>query len=63
MRAALEAAPFAAQSLMAWKLPTISRVANSWSMNTDTMGVYGNYYLRRVTLMAAIVPSFAEPCW
>jgi len=33
--------------LMEWKLPTLARVANHWSMNTDTMGVYGNYYLKR----------------
>ena len=32
---------------MEWKTPTLARVANNWSMNTDTMGVYGNYYLKR----------------
>lgn len=47
VKKALEAAPDAAQALMAWKTPTIARVANYWSMNTDTMGVYGNYYLKR----------------
>jgi hypothetical protein len=47
VRAAVEAAPAAAHQVMAWKLPTIARVANYWSMNTDTMGVYGNYYLKR----------------
>ncbi|HEY4234710.1 MAG TPA: DUF1254 domain-containing protein [Lacipirellulaceae bacterium] len=42
-----EAAPNEAQALMKWKIPTLTRVANYWSMNTDTMGVYGNYYLKR----------------
>jgi hypothetical protein len=50
---ALESAPAAAQKLMEWKLPTVARVANGWSMNTDTVGVYGNYYLKR-----AIVAQF-----
>ena len=44
---ALASAPADAQQLMMWKLPTIGRVADGWSMNTDTMGVYGNYYLKR----------------
>ena len=44
---ALDPVPADAQQLMAWKLPTLARVVNGWSMNTDTMGVYGNYYLKR----------------
>jgi hypothetical protein len=43
----LASTPEDAQKLMAWKVPTLARVANYWSMNTDTMGVYGNYYLKR----------------
>ena len=50
VRKALEAAPEAGQQLIAWKVPTIARVANYWSMNTDTMGVYGNYYLKRAMI-------------
>jgi hypothetical protein len=44
---ALTGAPEAAQKLMLWKGPTLARMENGWSMNTDTMGVYGNYYLKR----------------
>ncbi|MNK80652.1 hypothetical protein D3C87_1003750 [compost metagenome] len=47
VKAALATVPKDAQALMAWKLPTLARVENGWSMNTDTMGVYGNYYLKR----------------
>ena len=47
VKKALESAPEAGQKLMEWKVPTLARVANDWSMNTDTMGVYGNYYLKR----------------
>jgi len=47
IKQALESAPEDARQLMKWKVPTVARVANYWSMNTDTMGVYGNYYLKR----------------
>ncbi len=47
VRNGLASAPAAAQQLMEWKVPTLARVANNWSLNTDTMGVYGNYYLKR----------------
>ena len=47
VHAALERAPADGLSAMWDKLPTLARVANGWSMNTDTVGVYGNYYLKR----------------
>ena len=47
----LESAPEDAQKLMQWKIPILARVANGWSMNTDTMGVYGNYYLKRAMVI------------
>jgi hypothetical protein len=47
VQSALGQARTDAQQLMQWKIPTLARVVNGWSMNTDTMGVYGNYYLKR----------------
>ncbi|MGF6202800.1 DUF1254 domain-containing protein [Pseudomonas laurylsulfatiphila] len=47
IQAALQRVPQDAQALMSWKVPTLAREVNGWSMNTDTMGVYGNYYLKR----------------
>ena len=47
IKSALQAAPEDAQKLMAWKVKSLAQVVNAWSMNTDTMGVYGNYYLKR----------------
>jgi hypothetical protein len=46
-RAALDMAPKAAQDLMTQAFPRLAKVVNGWSMNTDTMGVYGNFYLKR----------------
>jgi len=53
IRNAMAGAPQEARKLMAWKLPTLARVVNGWSMNTDTMGVYGNYYLKRAMIAQA----------
>jgi hypothetical protein len=50
IKAGLETVPEDAQKLMAWKTPNLARVVNGWSMNTDTMGVYGNYYLKRAII-------------
>jgi hypothetical protein len=47
---ALERVPAEAQALMEWKVATLARVSNGWSMITDTMGVYGNYYLKRAVI-------------
>jgi hypothetical protein len=50
VRQVLEAAPAAGLAAMNAKLPTLARVANGWQLNTDTMGVYGDYYLKRATV-------------
>ncbi|HEX9045987.1 MAG TPA: DUF1214 domain-containing protein, partial [Verrucomicrobiae bacterium] len=47
---ALASVPEDALKLMKWKVATLARVANGWSMNTETMGVYGNYYLKRAII-------------
>lgn len=47
VRAALDRSTKEAQILIKEKIPTLARLANGWQMNTDTMGVYGNYYLKR----------------
>jgi hypothetical protein len=39
--------------LMREKMPTLARLVNGWQMNTDTMGVYGDYYLKRAIVAMA----------
>jgi hypothetical protein len=44
---ALTQGAVAGLKLMHDKAPTLARVTNGWQMNTDTMGVYGDFYLKR----------------
>ncbi|MFN8484684.1 MAG: DUF1254 domain-containing protein [Anaerolineae bacterium] len=50
VQGALEGVPAAALKSMQAKLPTLARVVNGWQMNTDTMGVYGDSYLKRAII-------------
>ncbi len=50
---ALSQAPAAALQSMKAKLPTLAKVVNGWQMNTDTMGVYGDSYLKRAVIAMA----------
>ena len=63
VKQALESVTEDARRLMAWKLKTLANVMNNWSMNTNTMGVYGDYYLKRAIVtqlgLGANVPEDA----
>ena len=53
VREALEQAAREGLKLMKDKGPTIARVVNGWAMVTETMGVYGNSYLKRAIIAKA----------
>jgi hypothetical protein len=50
LQKAFDAAPAAGMKAMKDRYPTLARVENGWGMNTDTMGVYGTYYLKRAII-------------
>ena len=58
-RNAVEGAPASALRLMNDALPRMAPVVNGWQMNTDSMGVYGNNYLKRA--IVALVGLGANP--
>jgi hypothetical protein len=50
VKAAIEAAPAEALARIKKKEPTLARVVNGWRVSTDSVGVWGNYYLKRASL-------------
>jgi hypothetical protein len=46
-RQAVDQAPAAGLELMRTSIPRLTRIVNGWQMNTDSIGVYGNFYLKR----------------
>ncbi len=63
IRSAIERAAEDGLKTIVAKAPTIARVVNGWQMNTDSMGVYGNNYLKRAVVamvgLGANVPEDA----
>ncbi|MDR3616770.1 MAG: DUF1254 domain-containing protein [Candidatus Obscuribacterales bacterium] len=53
LQAALQRGATDELKLMVATLPKLGRPINGWSVNADTMGVYGNYYLKRAAVAMA----------
>lgn len=47
VRELLQDVPAQALQLMQQAFPRVAMVVNGWQMNIETMGVYGNFYLKR----------------
>jgi hypothetical protein len=59
IRQALDLAPGNAQKVLHARLPGLARIANGWQLNLDTMGVYGDFYVKRAVV--AMVGLGANP--
>jgi hypothetical protein len=57
IKEALDRAVTAGQQAMKANVQAVGRIVNGWQMSTDTMGVYGNYYLKRATVAMVGVGS------
>lgn len=58
-RQALDAVPGEAQKVLLDRLPGLARIVNGWQSNLDTMGVYGDFYVKRA--LVAMVGLGANP--
>lgn len=58
-RQALDTVPGDAQKVLLGRLPALVRVVNGWQSNLDTMGVYGDFYVKRA--LVAMVGLGANP--
>jgi hypothetical protein len=50
VRQAILDAPAAALKQMQAAMPNVGKVVNGWQMLTDSMGVYGNFYIKRAII-------------
>lgn len=57
---ALDRVPAFTVKAMVSKIPTMARVVDGWQMNTDTMGVFGDFYVKRA-VMAMIALGTNQP--
>ncbi len=57
VKRALAEAPAAALQWMKTTLPTIGRIVNGWQINTESIGVWGNDYLKRAAC------NWMGPAW
>jgi len=61
VRDALADVPKAGVQTMSEAYPRIARVVDGWQMNVDTMGVYGNFYMKRaIVAMVGLGANSAE---
>ena len=61
VQSALRDVPAAALQAMQQAFPRIAKVVNGWQMNIDTMGVYGNFYVKRaIVTMVGLGANSAE---
>ncbi|MCK9930951.1 DUF1254 domain-containing protein [Frankia sp. Mgl5] len=59
VRDAIAAVPRTAQEAMTARVSTMATVSNGWQTNTDSIGVYGNYYMKRAAV--AMIGLGANP--